>query len=91
MAGDHPLKTKPRDARQHVTAGPYSPVLEVDARRLVVISGQVAIGRSGLRRNEGEIRGRMETPGADAAKGAAAVQVEVGDVQRNRIIMQGLA
>jgi 2-iminobutanoate/2-iminopropanoate deaminase len=44
MAGrpNHPLKTRPPDARQHVTAGPYSPVLEVDARRLVVISGQVA-------------------------------------------------
>jgi len=49
MAGGphHPLKTRPRDARQHVTAGPYSPVLEVDARRLVVISGQVAIDIEG--------------------------------------------
>jgi len=47
MAEEHPLKTKPRDARQHVTAGPYSPVLEVDARRLVVISGQVAIDMDG--------------------------------------------
>jgi 2-iminobutanoate/2-iminopropanoate deaminase len=49
MAGSpqHPLKTRPRDARQHVTAGPYSPVLEVDARRLVVISGQVAIDIDG--------------------------------------------
>jgi 2-iminobutanoate/2-iminopropanoate deaminase len=49
MAGSshHPLKTRPRDARQHVTAGPYSPVLEVDARRLVVISGQVAIDVDG--------------------------------------------
>jgi 2-iminobutanoate/2-iminopropanoate deaminase len=47
MAGHHPLKTKPGDARQHVTAGPYSPVLEVDARRLVVISGQVAIDMDG--------------------------------------------
>ena len=43
----HPLKTRPKDARQHVTAGPYSPVLEVDARRLVVISGQVAVDMSG--------------------------------------------
>jgi 2-iminobutanoate/2-iminopropanoate deaminase len=30
-----------------VTAGPYSPVLEVDAGRLVVISGQAAIDKSG--------------------------------------------
>ncbi len=43
----HPLKTLPRDARQHATAGPYSPVLEVDATRLVVISGQVAIDMDG--------------------------------------------
>jgi len=43
----HPLKTRPKGARQHATAGPYSPVLEVDARRLVVISGQVAVDMSG--------------------------------------------
>ena len=45
-AGDetpHPLKQRPAMARQHATAGPYSPVLEIDARRLVVISGQVAV------------------------------------------------
>lgn len=44
----HPLKTRPKEARQHVTAGPYSPVLEVDATRLVVISGQVAIDMDGV-------------------------------------------
>jgi len=43
----HPLKTLPKNASQHVTAGPYSPVLEVDATRLVVISGQVAIDPDG--------------------------------------------
>jgi 2-iminobutanoate/2-iminopropanoate deaminase len=43
----HPLKTRPSGARQHVTAGPYSPVLEVDARLLVVISGQVAVDFDG--------------------------------------------
>ena len=43
----HPLKSLPKDARQHVTAGPYSPVLEVDARYLVVISGQVAVDLEG--------------------------------------------
>lgn len=42
-----PLKRRPEGARQHATAGPYSPVLEVDAQRLVVISGQVAIGIDG--------------------------------------------
>jgi 2-iminobutanoate/2-iminopropanoate deaminase len=43
----HPLKSRPKGARQHVTAGPYSPVLEVDARHLVVISGQVAVDLEG--------------------------------------------
>ena len=32
---------------QHRSAGPYSPVLEVDARRIVVISGQVDIDMEG--------------------------------------------
>lgn len=41
------LKHRPADAVQHVTAGPYSPVLEVDARRLVVLSGQVAVALDG--------------------------------------------
>ena len=43
----NPLKRRPEGARQHVTAGPYSPVLEVDAQRLVVISGQVAVDPDG--------------------------------------------
>jgi 2-iminobutanoate/2-iminopropanoate deaminase len=40
-------KHLPAGASQHVTAGPYSPVLEVDAARLVVISGQVALNVDG--------------------------------------------
>jgi 2-iminobutanoate/2-iminopropanoate deaminase len=40
-------KRLPHGASQHLTAGPYSPVLEVDAARLVVISGQVAIDHDG--------------------------------------------
>lgn len=43
----HPLKVRPKDAKQHITAGPYSPVLEINATRLVVISGQVAVDMSG--------------------------------------------
>lgn len=43
----HPLKRAPENARQHATAGPYSPVLEVDARNLVVLSGQVAVDLDG--------------------------------------------
>jgi enamine deaminase RidA (YjgF/YER057c/UK114 family) len=38
-----PAKELPADAGQHVTAGPYSPVLTVRADHLVVVSGQAAI------------------------------------------------
>lgn len=41
-----PAKYAP-PSRQHSTAGPYSPVLEVDARTLVVISGQAAVDLDG--------------------------------------------
>lgn len=37
----------PEKAAQHKTAGPYSPVLEIDASKLVVISGQAAIDMEG--------------------------------------------
>ena len=40
-------KRVPQGATQHSTAGPYSPVLEVQADRLVVISGQVALDPQG--------------------------------------------
>jgi 2-iminobutanoate/2-iminopropanoate deaminase len=45
MAGR--AKHRPAGAVQHATAGPYSPVLEVEARRIVVISGQVAVALDG--------------------------------------------
>lgn len=42
----------PAGAGQHKTAGPYSPVLEIDGRRLVVISGQAPLD------DEGRVIGR---------------------------------
>jgi 2-iminobutanoate/2-iminopropanoate deaminase len=44
---DRSAKRVPVGASQHKTAGPYSPVLEVRADRIVVISGQVAVDRDG--------------------------------------------
>lgn len=41
--GKPSAKRLPPSASQHVTAGPYSPVLVIDATRLVVICGQAAI------------------------------------------------
>lgn len=46
-SGGAALKQKPGGATQHATAGPYSPVLQVRASNVVVISGQAAIGPSG--------------------------------------------
>ena len=48
---DRSTRIVPAGARQHKTAGPYSPVMEIDARRLVVVSGQVAVN------DEGEVVG----------------------------------
>ncbi len=41
------FKQVPEGAAQHRNAGPYSPVLEVRAENLVVISGQVAVNPDG--------------------------------------------
>lgn len=41
------LKKIPDGAKQHVTAGPYSPVLEVECKKLVIISGSAAIAMDG--------------------------------------------
>lgn len=46
-AAGRPGKRVPAGAAQHATAGPYSPVLEVQADRFVVISGQVALDLAG--------------------------------------------
>ena len=40
-------KKVPEGAEQHKTAGPYSPVLEVEVTKLVVISGQAPIDMDG--------------------------------------------
>lgn len=40
-------KRVPARATQHSTAGPYSPVLEISGRRVVVISGQAALDADG--------------------------------------------
>jgi len=41
------VKRVPDGASQHITAGPYSPVIVVDRGSLVVISGQVAVDLQG--------------------------------------------
>jgi len=46
-SNDKPAKRVPARAIQHATAGPYSPVLEIQADRLIVLSGQVALDLDG--------------------------------------------
>lgn len=46
-ASAQPLKQVPEGAAQHVTAGPYSPVLQVSPQQIVVISGQASIDPAG--------------------------------------------
>lgn len=41
-------KEVPQEAFQHVTAGPYSPVLEITCSKLVVISGQTSTRMDGV-------------------------------------------
>jgi hypothetical protein len=44
-----------------------------------------------LLRHKGEILGTVEAPDAEAAKAAAAVQFELDEARRSRIIVQELA
>ena len=46
------VKEVPVGSSQHVTAGPYSPVLRVRATELVVISGQVGVAPDGSVRSD---------------------------------------
>ncbi len=45
-AGKPPVEL-PENASQHLTAGPYSPVLKINPGQLVVISGQAALDQAG--------------------------------------------
>ena len=44
-----------------------------------------------LLRSKGEILGQVEAPDAEAAKAAAAVQFDLDEIQRNRIMVKELA
>jgi 2-iminobutanoate/2-iminopropanoate deaminase len=86
----HPLKARPRNAQQHVTAGPYSPVLEVDARHLVVLSGQVAVdlmGRVAGTSIEEQTRATLQ----NCADHLAAAGCSLGDVFKVNIYLADIA
>ena len=86
----HPLKRRPAGARQHVTAGPYSPVLEVDARHLVVISGQVAVDLDGSVIGE-TIEDQTRVTLENCAAQLASAGCGLGDVFKVNIYLTDLA
>ncbi len=87
--GRHPLMTRPAGAKQHVTAGPYSPVLEVDARRLVVISGQVAVDMDGAVVG-GSIEEQTRATLDNCASQLATAGCSLGDVFKANIYLADL-
>jgi 2-iminobutanoate/2-iminopropanoate deaminase len=86
----HPLITRPKNARQHVTAGPYSPVLEVDASRLVVISGQVAVDIDGAVIGD-TIEEQTDVTVRNCANQLASAGCSLGDVFKVNIYLTDLA
>ena len=86
----HPRKTVPAGATQHVTAGPYSPVIEVDARRLVVISGQVAVDLDG-KAIGATIEEQTEATLANCRRQLAVAGCDLGDVFKVNVYLADLA
>lgn len=86
----HPRKTVPEGASQHVTAGPYSPVIEVDARRLVVLSGQVAVSPDGSVVGD-TIEAQTEATLANCRRQLATAGCDFGDVFKVNVYLSDLA
>jgi 2-iminobutanoate/2-iminopropanoate deaminase len=86
---NHPLMRRPRNAKQHLTAGPYSPVLEIDATRLVVISGQVAIDMDGNVIGA-TIEEQTQATLENCARQLATAQCTLGDVFKVNIYLTDL-
>jgi len=86
----HPLITRPKGAKQHITAGPYSPVLEVEAARLVVISGQVAVDMDGNVVGT-TIEEQTEATLENCARQLASAGCTLGDVFKVNIYLADLS
>lgn len=83
-------KRLPAGARQHATAGPYSPVLEVEADRLVVISGQAAIAPDGTVVGDDVVTQARATL-ASCATALASAGCGLGDVFKVNVYLTDLA
>ncbi len=86
----HPLKQVPPGAAQHSTAGPYSPVLEVDARRLVVVSGQVAVDADGTVIGD-TVEAQAEATLRNCARQLATAGCDLADVFKANVYLTDLA
>jgi 2-iminobutanoate/2-iminopropanoate deaminase len=86
----NPTKLQPAGATQHVTAGPYSPVLEVNANKLVVISGQVAVAADGSVIGE-DIATQTKATLDNCARQLASAGCSLDDVFKVNIYLSDLA
>lgn len=77
-------------ASQHDTAGPYSPVLEVTSSKLVVISGQVGVGRDG-KLVDADFAGQARATLANCAAQLAAAGCTLADVFKVNCYVTDLA
>ena len=85
----HPLKRRPDRARQHRTAGPYSPVLVVEPHRLVVISGQVAVDLDGAVIGD-TVEAQAEATLANCGRQLASARCGFADVFKVNIYLADL-
>jgi 2-iminobutanoate/2-iminopropanoate deaminase len=86
---DNSRKVVPAGAAQHRTAGPYSPVIEIDARRLVVVSGQVAVDMAGVTVGE-TIEEQTRATLDNCARQLAAAAVGLADVFKVNVYLSVL-
>ena len=90
MQKDHrPAKRRPPGSVQHVTAGPYSPVLEVKAGRLVVLSGQVAVDLDGKVIGTG-VEEQTEATLANCRRQLATAGCDFADVFKVNVYLKDL-
>jgi 2-iminobutanoate/2-iminopropanoate deaminase len=84
-----PVKRLPVGSKQHVTAGPYSPVLEVQADRLIILSGQVAVDLDG-RAIGRTIEQQTEATLANCRRHLAAAGCDFSDVFKVNVYLKDL-
>jgi 2-iminobutanoate/2-iminopropanoate deaminase len=85
-----PVKEVPTGSSQHVTAGPYSPVLRIKASELIVISGQVAVAPDGSLTSENFAQQSEDTL-KNCLKQLASAGCSLADVFKVNVYLADLA